>query len=141
MIGNKKGLTLIEVIFVIVRMAIALPVLVFSLSEQSKAGVNFEVSVVMSGLAQQKIEELIADKRANGYGAVAIDPAPPTENPLPGYDRTAEVCYADPITLVETIPCDNDTLDTNYKIITVTVQKPGLATSGTVIVQTIIAYQ
>ncbi len=71
-------------------------------------------------------EQIAAKKGPLGYGGFAAVPVLVTENPVtgyPGYTRILEVCYLDPgPPPVKTSPCDNGGTDTNYKIITVTVQ-------------------
>lgn len=133
---DEKGFSLIEMILMIVILAIALVGLVSALSFSTSRGVNAEVASTASALTQERMEELIAEKRANGFSsaALAVTVPAPLFIAVPGfagYTRQTEICNAivtagSPGTITKTTPCDGAGT-AGYKYITITVRYTGLA--------------
>lgn len=90
---NSKGFTLVEVVVVIVVLAIAIPALVqlsaFILEKGDKSAVVSRAAL----LAQEKIEEILADKRdtTKGYDWIIASGSYPTETLPNGYTRRVTV--------------------------------------------------
>ena len=120
---NRGGITLIEVILTIVILAIISSGLSAAIIQGTQGGIHAQVMTTASFLAQERMEEQAALRRAGGYSALPTGVS--TESPVPGYpnyDRTAEICYWDPTAEAKTSPCNNGGTDTGYKIITAAVQ-------------------
>jgi len=90
---NSKGFTLVEVVVVIVVLAIAIPALVqlsaFILEKGDKSAVISRATL----LAQEKIEEILADKRdgTKGYDWIITSGSYITETLPNGYTRRVTV--------------------------------------------------
>jgi len=93
------GFTLIEVILTIIIISIAVLTLVSSISFTTSRGLNAEVMSTAQQLAQERMEELIARKRASGYGFSPDLDIGTTIVTLTGafasYTRTVEICNVD----------------------------------------------
>lgn len=87
---NSRGFTLVEVLLVIVVLGIAMPALMFlhsSLVQDSTDSVVLSKAVLY---AEEKMEEIIADKRnpAKGYDWVVTPGNYPNDVPASGYTRS-----------------------------------------------------
>ena len=125
---NSKGFTLIEVILVIVIMAIVIPSLITVLSVITKGQVNTLGTTTSAVLAQERLEEIIADKRSPNRGFSYIDNVNyPAENPVAGfaqYNRSVDIVCVASTDLNTPVACPTD-----YKRVEVTVQAAGVGPS------------
>ena len=125
---NSKGFTLIEVILVIVIMAIVIPSLITVLSVITKGQVNTLGTTTSAVLAQERLEEIIADKRSPNRGFAYIDNVNyPDENPVGGfaqYNRSVDIVCVNSSDLNTPVACPTD-----YKRVEVTVQASGVGPS------------
>lgn len=130
----QRGFTLIEVVLTIVIIALAGGALVSTLGLSTQRQLHAEVTTTATKLAEERMEQLIAEKRANGFGsaALAITPAPGwiAVPGFAGYERQTEICNAVVgANIVKSAPC-NAAGTTGYKYLTVTVRYTALG--GTV---------
>ena len=138
MIQNKRGFTLIEVIITIVLLAILTSGLMAMFTTFSKSNGDPSVITQATELAQEKMEQIIADKnnsaRGFSYVTAANYPAEPPFNPLPsftGFSRSVNIFYVNPTGGNLNA---NAGVTTNYKNITVTVTSlAGSVTTSTLI--------
>jgi prepilin-type N-terminal cleavage/methylation domain-containing protein len=112
----RRGLTLIESIAAMVVMAIALPPMLFSMRQAQLQRVNPMMASKARWLAQEKLEDVIADRHSTtrGYGYLLASNYP-AESPVSGaagFTRT--------VTLAEKA-ADLTTAGTGYMKVTVTV--------------------
>ncbi len=140
---NGKGFTLIEVILAILIISIAVLTLVSSISFTTSRGLNAEVMSTAQQLVQERMEQLIAQKRNNGYatllpiglGAYALVAG------FSGYERREDICYVDsglnpnpnppPPTVCGVV-------DAGYKQVTVSVRYTSLPDAPTVSLMTVV---
>ena len=122
---DNGGFTLIELIFTIILVAIGIVGLVSAMSFMTSRSINAESTTTSTSLAREGMEQLYAEKRANGYLAAPLNIGT-TVTLLAGtyadYTRTVEICYVD--ANIQNPDCDplvlpND--DLGYKRVTVTV--------------------
>lgn len=136
LISRKDGFTLIEIILAIIIISIGVLGLVSAISFTSSKGINAEVITTAHVLAQECMENLIAEKRANGYGAgplaigTTIDP--PACPAFTGYPRTVEICNVDGN--LANPDCTAPDNVSGYKRITVSINYTGLADLPTPVV-------
>ena len=125
---NQKGFTLIEVILVIVIMAIAIPSLITGVSFMTQGQVNTLGTTTAADLAQEKLEQIIADKRNPAVGFSNITNARyPAETPVTGfsnYNRSVNIICVSAADLNTAVACPTD-----YKRVAVTVQAVGVGPS------------
>jgi prepilin-type N-terminal cleavage/methylation domain-containing protein len=129
---NSKGFTLIEVILVIVILAIAIPSLISAVSFMTQSQVNTIGTTTAADLAQEKMEEIIADKRSPNRGFGYIDNAnylPESAAPtpvagFPNYNRSVNITCVTAADLNTSVACPTD-----YKRVQVTVQAVGVGPS------------
>lgn len=120
-----KGFTLIETLMVIVLMGIMGTGLVLyfaGLGSLDQAQV-----VEASALAQEKIERIIADKKANGFNSIVPEASAPLTAPYDRFDRAVDVVCVNEADLdlsAGTMPACNDT-DIRAKRVTVTISWQG----------------
>lgn len=125
------GFTLIEVVLTIVIVAIALLGLIGALSFSTGKSIHAEVHTTAAALAQERMEQLIAEKRANGFGSavLAVTPAPGwvAVPGFAGYEQQTEICNAVVAagSITKAGPC-TAAGTTGYKYMTVTVRYSGL---------------
>lgn len=118
---REKGFTLIETLMVIVLMGImgtGLMLYFAGLGSSSQAQV-----VQASALAQEKIEKIIADKKARGFNSITAEPAAPLTSPYDRFTRSVDVICVNETDLdlsAGTMPNCNDT-DIKAKKVTVTI--------------------
>jgi prepilin-type N-terminal cleavage/methylation domain-containing protein len=119
---KNEGFTLIEVILVVVIMAIAIPGLITVLSVITQGQVNTVGTTTAALLAQERLEEIVADKRSpnRGYAFVVNGNYAP-DVPMAGYNRSVNIVCVAATDLNTAVPCD-----TGYKRVAVTVQAAGV---------------
>lgn len=124
---SAKGFTLIEVILVIVIMAIAIPGLISAVSFMTQSQVNTIGTTTAMDLAQERMEQIVADKMnplvGMGYGYIISGNYLP-DTPMTGYNRSVNIICVLPADLNTGVPCD-----TGYKRVQVTVQAVGVGPS------------
>ena len=125
---KESGFTLIEVILVIVIMAIAIPSLIMGVSFMTQRQVNALGTTTAVDLAQERLEQIIADKRNPLVGFANINNARyPAETPVAGfaqYNRTVNIVCVSPANLDAAVACPTD-----YRRVQVTVQAVGVGQS------------
>jgi len=86
-------LTLIELIFVILFVAIALVTLLYASTEGLRKSVSSEHLTVALHLAQEKMEQIFSDKEGKGYTYIIPENYPEEVNPdgCVGYTRRVEI--------------------------------------------------
>ena len=97
-IDKMCGFTLIEIILAIAVVAISLTGLIGAISFVTKQNVQTEIQTTATELAQERMEQLVAEKIKNGLNSAALALTPsPSYVPIsgfPGYEQMTEVCYA-----------------------------------------------
>ena len=93
LLHDGRGMTLIEVIMIVVVIAIAVPSL---LALMSSTLFNSKESAILSQaaiFAQEKMEEIIADKKSStrGFDYVTTEGRYPSDSPASGFTRTVVV--------------------------------------------------
>lgn len=130
MTGNQRGFTLIEVIMTIVLLAVLTSGLMAMFTTFSQFNGDPSVMIQASELAQEKMDQTVANKTLNGFNSIAVGNT--TDNPVLGtatFTRVLSVGYVNPAAL-NTIVAG----PTNYKNITVTVT----SNAGTLTLATLI---
>lgn len=154
---DKRGFTLIEVIMIIVVVSIAIPTLLIVLGQGARQGVNAELEISATNVAQALMEEIKSknwDQNSpippGAYSILGIDGGetagiPSTYNDVDDYNagapavtvggvsytRAVQVCYVPSTNLNDTSACNTTT---DYKRIQVTVSN---ATLGSVVLVTV----
>ena len=137
MVRNQRGFTLIEIIITIVLLAVLTSGLMAMFTTFSKSNGDPSVMTQATELAQEKMEQIIADKNnpARGFNYVTNGnyPAEPPFNPalgFNGFSRSVNVIFVNTGALDTTVSPG----PTNYKKITVTVNSnTGSVTTSTLI--------
>ena len=92
---NQRGYSLIEIIMVIIILAVAIPPLLSLFSESIVNSVDSEYMTEATLYAQQKMEEIIADKKAEsasrGYDWVVTPGRYGNDNPAEGFTRSVSI--------------------------------------------------
>jgi prepilin-type N-terminal cleavage/methylation domain-containing protein len=131
---NNQGFTLIELIITIIVVSVGVLALIAALSFGTGRSINSELMTTGTTLAQERLEQLIAEKRANGYSsallAIGTTTDPPLAAPYADYTRTVEICNVD--VNLGNPDCTAPSVDTGYKRITVTVTNTRLPAESTV---------
>lgn len=122
---DARGFTLIEMLMVIVLMGIMGTGLMLYFAGLGSSG---QAQVVQaSALAQEKIEKIIADKKANGFNSIIPEPAAALTAPFERFTRSVDVFCVNEADLdlsSGTMPNCNDS-DIKAKKVTVTLDWPG----------------
>lgn len=125
---KENGFTFIEVILVIVIMAVAIPAMISSVSFMVQGQVNAIGTTTAMDLAQERMEEIMGDKRYPPRGfAWLVNINYPAETPVAGfsnYNRSVNIVCVNPGALDTSVPCP-----TGYKRVEVTVQAVGVGSS------------
>jgi len=131
---NNSGFTLIETLMVIVLMGIMGTGLVYYFAG---LGSSTQAQVVQAtALAQEKLERITADKKANGFNSIVSEAPAALGAPYGRFTRSVEVYCVNEADLdlsAGTMPNCNDT-DINAKRIRVTVSWQGGAMDFTTII-------
>ena len=130
---NHQGFTLIEVVITIVLLAIITSGIMAMFTTFSQSNGDPSVITQATELAQEKLDQIIADKNntVSGFNYV-VNASYPAENPVAGFtgfNRSVNIIFVNTGTL-------NNTAGgiTNYKNITVTVSsKAGSVTTSTLL--------
>jgi prepilin-type N-terminal cleavage/methylation domain-containing protein len=122
MVYNKHGFTLLEVIITIVLLAVLSSGLMAMFSTFAKSDGDPSVTIQASELAQEKMEQIIADKNNPARGATYITNANyPAENAatlgFPNFSRSVNIIFVDPAGTLTTPVAG----PTNYRNVSVTV--------------------
>lgn len=103
---NNKGLTLIEIVLIIVILGIiGSGILLYFAGIKGSASPVLTIQAIE--LAQEKMEKIISDKKANGFSYID-NTNYPQENPVSGFanfNRTVDVCYVSEGDLNDTSNC------------------------------------
>lgn len=140
----SRGFTLIEIIMIIVIVAIAIPTLLIVLGQGAKQGVNAELEIKATNVAQAMMEEI----RSKRWGAYTSPPGPEvgesrtactgtpnTFDDVDDYNGYSETCtWGGPDYTTDVVVCYVDVADlnncvagpTDYKRIEVTVSNPNI---------------
>ena len=85
---SRAGYTLVEVVLVVVLVAVAIPPLLRLFSHSVLGSVGAEVRTKAIFYAQEKLEQILNDKRmAGGYAVVVSQNRYPPDSPEEGYQR------------------------------------------------------
>ena len=106
---NSQGFTLIEIVVIIVVLAIAIPSIMTLLSSLLTDSSKYEIITQAATYAQEKIDEIIADKRSSdrGYNWVVTTGRYQSDVPASGFirsvyiDTTAKVYNGVPYALLQ----------------------------------------
>lgn len=138
--ADDRGFSLLELIITIIVVSIGVLGLIAALSFTTGRSINAEMMTTATVLAQERMEQLIAEKRANGYSAPSLDIGtttdPPLAAPYADYTRTVEICHVD--VNLGSPDCTAPSVETGYKRITVTVTNTRLPAASTVQVVTVV---
>lgn len=131
---KNKGFTLIETLMVIVLMGIMGTGLLYYFAG---LGSSTQAQVVQAtALGQEKLERIIADKKANGFNSIVSEAAAALTAPYDRFTREVEVYCVNEADLdlsAGTMPNCNDT-DINAKRIKVTVSWQGGSIDATTVI-------
>ena len=119
---RKRAFSLIELILVMIVLSIGLTTLLLVLRHSVTQSTNTHFYTVANWLCQEKIEEILSDRRDNGFGYI-LRRNYRDEEPFLTYTRTTEIYY---------VNLDNLNMEvqgtTVYKRIKVTVSGGGSST-------------
>lgn len=88
--GRDKGFTLLETLMVIVLLGIIGTGLILYFIGVGTSS-NQALVVEAAALAQEKLEKVIADTKANGFNSIVSEPAAPLPAPYDRFTREVEV--------------------------------------------------
>jgi Tfp pilus assembly protein PilV len=93
LLGDSRGMTLIEVIIIVVVLGIAVPALMSLMSSTLFHSGKSAILSQSTMFAQERIEEIIADKKSDsrGYGYVVTPGRYLSDSPASGFTRTVAV--------------------------------------------------
>ena len=109
MSSNQTGFTLIELVLTVIIVGICFLSLVAVFSTSLVGSSDSEHTTIATFLAQEKMEQILADKNGRGYGYI-VNSSYPAENPVPGYPG-----YSRSVIIAEM---------SDYKIVVVKVSHP-----------------
>ncbi len=92
---RKRGFSLIEIVLVMVILSIGLTTLILVLRYSVIQSANTHFYTIANWLCQEKIEEILSDRRDNGFGYID-ERNYRDEEPISGfptYSRTTEIDY------------------------------------------------
>jgi type II secretory pathway pseudopilin PulG len=140
--NSVGGFTFIEVILAIIIISIAVLVLISSISFTTRNSLNAEMTSTAQQLAQERLEQLIAQKRNNGYGSlvpIGLGAYAPIAG-FSGYERREDICYVDAGLAPNFNPPPTvcNAAATNFKQVTVSVRYTLLQNPPTVSLMTVV---
>ncbi|MCK4463450.1 MAG: type II secretion system protein [Candidatus Omnitrophica bacterium] len=119
---RKRAFSLIELILVMIILSIGLTTLILLLRYSVMQSADTHFYTIANWLCQEKIEEILSDRRDNGFGYI-VKRNYRDEEPFPTYTRTTEIYY---------VNLDNLNVETRrataYKRIKVSVSGGGSST-------------
>ncbi|MFH0777831.1 MAG: hypothetical protein V2A71_04285 [Candidatus Eisenbacteria bacterium] len=117
-LGAEQGFSLFEVVLaVIILGAVGLPLLSMFVNSSLRSGDGYLISTA-TNLAQEKLEEIVADRFSPARGFDYVMPANyPAENPVSGYDGFSRTVA---------IAADSAYSGVTYRTITVTVSNAAI---------------
>ena len=89
---RKRAFSLIELILVMIILSIGLTTLLLVLRHSVTQSTNTHFYTVANWLCQEKIEEILSDRRDNGFGYI-LEKNYRDEEPFLTYTRTTEIYY------------------------------------------------
>ena len=89
---RKRAFSLIEVMLVMIILSIGLTTLILVLRHSVMQSTNTHFFTIANWLCQEKIEEILSDRRDNGFGYI-LERNYPDEEPFLTYTRTTEIYY------------------------------------------------
>lgn len=129
---DQRGFTLIEIVLAILVVSIAVVGATSAINFTASWSLNAEVSATAKELAQERMEQLMAMKRNNGYNDPAFNIGPttlaltPLAAPFAQYSRGEQICLVDANLLNPDCDPAAPNNDAGYKKITVSVGYTGL---------------
>lgn len=118
---GRNGFTLIETILTLLIIGIGLFGIMALYNNLSYQLYSTDMKVVAAEIAQQKMEQLLAQKAMHGYVSIVSQPAEAVVSGPTTFSRSTTVEYVNPTTMAVSA------VDTGYKRITVTVTWSGSA--------------
>lgn len=92
---KTEGYSLIEIILVILIIGIAIPPVIHLFTYNLTSSVNSEIYTKACQFAEEKMEEILADKRADdagrGYDYIVYPNRYSSDNPETGYSRSVSI--------------------------------------------------
>ena len=96
-LNKSDGYSLIEMILVILILAIAIPPIVNIFSQNLNKNVNSEIYTKASLFAEEKLEQILSDKRVNSYSFVTANDRYQDDSPATGFSRSVSIIDASKI--------------------------------------------
>ena len=96
-LNKSDGYSLIEMILVILILAIAIPPIVNIFSQNLTKNVNSEIYTKAILHGEEKLEEILSDKRVHSYSYVTTNDRYQEESPETGYSRSVSIIDASKI--------------------------------------------
>lgn len=94
---KSKGYTLIEIILVIVILVVAVPPLVSLFSRNLTNNVNSEIYTKALLYAEERMEQVLSDKKAKSYTFITTVGRYPEDTPETGFSRQVSITDANKI--------------------------------------------
>jgi prepilin-type N-terminal cleavage/methylation domain-containing protein len=91
MISKSDGYSLIEIILVILILAIAIPPIVNIFTQNLNKNVNSEIYTKASLFAEEKLEEILSDKRVHSYSFITSNDRYQDDSPATGFTRSVSI--------------------------------------------------
>ena len=91
LLRNSNGYSLIEIIMVVIILAIAIPPIINIFSQNLTNNVNSEIYTKAVYHAEEKLEKILSDKRANSYNYIVAEDRYQNDAPESGFTRTVSI--------------------------------------------------
>jgi type II secretory pathway pseudopilin PulG len=92
-----EGYSLIEMILVILILALAIPPIVNIFSQNLNKNVNSEIYTKATLHAEEKLEEILSDKKNHSYSFIITQDRYPADVPETGFSRSVSISDANKI--------------------------------------------